>query len=386
MKISSNMTSMNIVANMNKANNKATTAMQRLSSGLKINSSADDPAGWAISNRLDAQIGGLGQANKNSMDAISFVQTAEGALNEIHSMLNRMKELSVQNLNGTLNAEDKQKVQYELEELVKEIKNTQKTTNFNDLDMLNSMQDTTIQIGANAYETMSISGSGINLKQVLDIVKDFSFEKSYSDAELEIEITKPDGTLFTFKGKGNTDIDIVGANDDKNTDLVNGTAVLDGLTSSDTAFLATIMSGGFSGDTTITMKDKDGNPIEDIDGNPISYTGTIDIKALGGGKVSIDFNAESSDTDLLTKIDRAIDMTSTIRGRLGAYQNRLEHTVANLGVSEENMTESLSRIKDADMAEEMTNYTMQNVIAQSGIAMLAQANQRPQQVLQLLNS
>ena len=384
MKISSNMTALGIVANMNKANNKATTAMQRLSSGLKINTASDDPAGWAIATRLDAQAKGLGQANQNSMDAISFVQTAEGALNEVHSMLNRMKELSVQGVNGSLSDEDKQKIQYELDELVKEIKNTQKHTSFNALNMLDSEQNTTIQIGANGYETMAISGKDINLNQVIDIVDGFGLNKSYPSAKVEITAKKADGSSITFEGKGDTEVSVYKTTVE-NRDMVTGNIQLEGLSNGDVALLNQIKNAGGLGEVTITMKDKNGNVMKDSKGNPITYTGEIELEG-SGTNIRVDFNAKSSEEGLLTKIDRAIEMTSTIRGRLGAYQNRLEHTVANLGVSEENVTDSLSRIEDADMAEEMTNYTLHNVISQSGIAMLAQANQRPQQVLQLLNS
>lgn len=268
MKISSNITAMMITANMGKANNSAGKAMERLSSGLRINSAADNPAGLALSNKLDKQAKGLNQANRNAMDGISLVQTAEGALDEVHSMLNRLKEVAVQGLNDTLSESDLEKIQQEVDQLISEIKTISERTEFNGISLLNNDEKIILQTGANAFEVLEINGKDINLKQVTNDIETLSFK----------------------------------------------------------------------------------------------------------------------DKDILEKVDQAIEKTSAIRGQLGAFQNRLEHTVTNLGVSEENTISSLSRIADADMAEEMTSYTQYNVISQASIAMLSQANQRPQQVLQLLNS
>ena len=272
MKISSNMTALLTITNLNKANISASRAMERLSTGLKINSASDDSAGMAIANKLNSQVKGLGQASQNAMNDVALIQTAEGALNEVHAMLNRLKELNVQAENGTLTDDDREKIQSEVDSLVNEIKKTGENTEYNQMSILNTNDKIWFQIGANAHQDMSIDGSEIKLSQVYDL----------------------------------------------------------------------FISGG---------------QILDID-HPL----------------------------MSEQIDKAIEMTSKIRGKLGAAQNRLEHTINNLNVSEENMISSLSRIQDADMAEEMTNYTQYNVITQAGISMLAQANQRPQQVLQLLNS
>ena len=270
MKISSNMIATLTVANMNIANNNATLAMERLSSGLKINSAKDNPAGLAIAHKLGTQVKALSQASDNTMNGISMIQTAEGALNEVHAMLQRVRELTVQGANGSNSEDDRAKIQAEIDQLVEEIGKIQENTEFNKTKMLDMDENIVIQTGANSNQYVSMSGKEINLDQVTEIIQGLK---------------------------------------------------------------------------------------------------------LG----------EEND-EMLEKMDEAIAVTSNIRGKLGAFQNRLEHTAANLGVSEENMTASLSRIEDADMAEEMTNYTQYNVISQAGIAMLAQANQRPQQVLQLLNS
>ena len=268
MKIRQNIPALLTINALNNGENAASKAMQRLSSGLKINSSKDDAAGFAIANKLDTQVRGLNQANRNAMDGISMIQTAEGALNEVSDMLTRLKELATQGQNGTYDDVDRANVQMEMDSLIDEINSIRRNTEFNGQNLLNGTKQLMVQIGANQNEVLAINAEEINLYKV--------------------------------------------------TDCINGIKV--------------------------------------------------------------------EDNDIQDKIDKAIKANSSIRGRLGAYQNRLEHTSTNLGVSEENMTSALSRIQDADMAEEMTTYTQYNVITQAANAMLAQANQRPQQVLQLLNA
>jgi len=269
MKINSNIMATMTVVNLGKANQKATTAMERLSSGLKINSAKDNPAGLAISDKLDKQVRGLKQANQNAMDGISFIQTGEGALNEVHAILGKMKELAIQGKNDTLSYEDVTAINTELVMLTSEVDRICSETEFNGINMLEMGGDLPIQIGSNHGEILTINMDDINYHKIHDLIK-----------------------------------------------------------------------------------------------------GIKDVK----------------DKDVIENIEKAVIKTSDIRSELGAYQNRLEHTVANLGIRTENTTSSLSRILDADMAEEMSNYTQYNVLSQSAIAMLAQANQRPQQVLQLLNS
>ncbi|ADZ82773.1 flagellin N-terminal helical domain-containing protein [Cellulosilyticum lentocellum] len=271
MKINTNMSAIRTLTSLTKANGSASKAMERLSSGLRINSAADDAAGMAISRKMNTQVKGLDQANRNAMDGISMIQTAEGALDEVHSMLQRMRELSVQASNGTYENADRETIEQEINQLMQEMEAMKERTQFNKMNLLDgSYENFTLHIGANKDQCMNIDGEEISIENIL-------------------------------------------------------------------------------------------TPLQGID---------IVTKA----------------DEAIQKVDAAIEKTSAIRGRLGAYQNRLEHTVSNIQVSEENMTASMSRIQDADMAEEMTDYTQYNVISQAATAMLAQANQRPQQVLQLLNS
>lgn len=272
MKINHNIAALRTLNQLNKANDKGSKTMQRLSSGLRINSAADDAAGLAISQKMDTQVRGLQQANRNAMDGISMIQTAEGAYNEVHSMLQRMRELTLQAANGTYDTVDKGTVLQEIEQLKDELESTRDRTEFNKKKLLDGTEVSfTLQVGANKDQSMTILGSEMDLGGII----------------LELSTI---------------------------TDLSN---------------------------TTLTNA------------------------AIG-------------------KLDNAIEMASEIRSRLGAYQNRLEHTVSNLGVSEENTTAALSRILDADMALEMVNFTQHNILSQAATAMLAQANQRPQQILQLL--
>lgn len=266
MRINHNIPALRTLNQLDKVNKKTADTMERLSSGLRINSAADDAAGMAISNKMDAQIKGLQQANRNTMDGISLIQTAEGALNEVHAILQRTRELSVQAANGTNSEDDIDAIQLEIDELLKEIDRIASDTEFNTKPLLSDgVTNITLQIGANSGQVVEVS-----LKCM-------------------------------------------------NTDAL--------------------------GISTLDIKDADAT-----------------IEAL----------------------DKAINEVSQQRGVFGAAQNRLEHTVNNLGVSEENLTSSLSRIQDADMAAEMAQFTQQNVLSQAANAMLAQANQRPQQVLQLL--
>ncbi len=267
MKIRQNIPALLTINSLNKADNAASKAIQRLSSGLKINSAKDDAAGLAIANKLDTQVKGLSQANRNVMDGISMIQTAEGALNEVSDMLVRLKELATQGINGTYDGADKSSIQMEMDALVEEINSIKNKTNFNGQKLFDVNENIMIQVGANKDQGLAIDGEGINLYQV--------------------------------------------------------TKYIDGL--------------------------------------------------------------EVDDVDALDKVNEAIKANSNVRGKLGAYQNRLEHTANSLSVNEENTTAALSRIQDTDMAEEMTNFTSKNIITQAANAMLAQANQRPQQVLQLLN-
>ncbi len=298
MKINHNIAAIRTLNELGKVNDKASQSMMRLSSGLRINSASDDAAGLAIANKMDAQIRGLRQANRNTMDGVSMVQTAEGALNETHAILQRMRELTVQ-AGGVTTEVDREQIQVEINELTEEINRISETTEFNKKSLLKG--DSTVD----GYAKIQLQ-VGTNKDQTMDV-----------------EI-------------GNMSADALG---------------LTGLPGEE----------GYDDEATVASG--------------------VDAEAT---RAALDVVSKDNLVNVVNKIDAAIERVSSQRSKLGAVQNRLEHTVTNLGVSEENLTASKSRIQDADMAYEMAQYTQQNVISQAATAMLAQANQRPQQVLQIL--
>lgn len=267
--INHNIAALNTHRQLSMVNNATGKSLERLSSGLRINRAGDDAAGLAISEKMRGQIRGLEQAQRNAQDAISLIQTAEGALNETHSILQRMRELAVQAANDTLTAEDRTAIDKEIDELSAEITRIGETTEFNTKKLLDgSLTNVTLQIGANDGQVMTVSIS------------------------------------------------------------------------------------------------------------------TMTASALGVD--ALDVSSAALASTAIDTIDTAIASVSDTRSQLGAWQNRLEHTINNLGTSAENLAAAESRIRDADMAKEMMEFTRNQIISQAAAAMLAQANAQPQLVLQLL--
>lgn len=264
--INHNITALNTHRQMGMNNLSAGKNMEKLSSGLRINRAADDAAGLSISEKMRGQIRGMEQAQRNSQDGISLIQTAEGAMNEVSAMLTRMKELAVQKENGTYNDNDKGNIEKELKNLIEEIANIQDKTSFNDIKLLDGTQ-----------------------------------------SSISIQINHADGDTMTM--------------------------------------------------TMVNLGDE---------------MGSISLETIDVSEATI------------SNIDAAIDNISAARAQLGAYQNRLEHTVNNLGTTSENLSAAESRIRDTDMAKEMVALSKNNILLQASQAMLAQANQQPQGVLQLL--
>ncbi len=283
--INTNMMALTAHRNLGKVGNAQNKANNRLASGKKINSAADDAAGLAISDKMKAQIRGLDMAAKNSEDATSLIQTAEGSLSEVTNMLQRMRELTVQAGNDTNTQEDRRKINAEVQELGKEINEIAQRTEFNKRKL------TTGAFGA-------------------------------------------DGTQLHFQ---------IGANGQQNLKINIGTMNISGLS------LETFL-GSFS----------------DL---------ALDANSAGAG---------SNYSTLLSKVDNALAKVSEQRSKLGATQNRLEYTINNLNISSENLSAANSRIEDADMAKEMMKLTSANVLQQAATSMLAQANQAPQSITQLL--
>ncbi|MCR2813965.1 flagellin [Microbacterium sp. zg.Y1090] len=288
MQITTNVSALNAYRNLSSTQNDLSKSLEKLSSGLRINRAADDAAGLAISEGLKSQVNGLNVAQRNAQDGISVIQTAEGALTEVHSILQRMRDLAVQAGNGSNNAESRTAIQTEVTQLTDELVRIADSTNFNGISLLKGGDALSFQVGANGEASSQITVATADLKDALASITAITY-----GADTASSTHTPDATNFKFDSAVN-------------------------------AALA------------------------------------------------------------ITAIDTAIEKVSTSRADLGAAQNRMESTINSLAVSAENLSAAKSRITDTDMASEMVKYTAANILSQAGTAMLAQANQSTQGVLQLL--
>lgn len=541
MRINHNISALKANNQLARTNSMLDKSLERLSSGFRINSAADDSAGLAISEKMRTQIAGLEQASRNASDGISVIQTAEGALIEVEAMLQRMRELAVQSANGTYTTQDRIAIQAEIDQLNEEIKRISETTEFNTMTLLDGNIDRKSYSSDNRVSLISLSDTVAVGDYKLEITQDarqaviVGKATNFTGATTDVKITKAQAGSININGESievnegdtldevfekirnacdNVNVNVFAVDTTaltatpptqpsttNNLDMAGYTSkpfaagdtlvfvtreygskeqlaiycdnddlcsllglTIDGakaqgydakakltLNSSDSASLfentATVSISGnkvtvsdrnnFSmvfqvqpgtvktvfDDYTIGYHDVDAdgdgvpdnaitppvNPDADGDGNP--DTVSITVSVLDAGPMDLQIGANEGQImsvripkvnpstlgidkinigtadgaqEAITLLDNAINTVSGIRSKLGAYQNRLEHSISNLDVTAENMTESLSRIEDVDMAEEMANYTQKNVLAQAGTAMLAQANQRPQTILSLL--
>ncbi len=340
---------------------------EKLSSGYRINRAADDAAGLTISEKMRSQVRGLKRASTNAQDGVSLIQTAEGALNEAHSILQRMNELAVQGANDTNQAIDRDAINQELAALTEELDRISETTQFNKQELLDgSFQGKKLHVGANTNQYIAISIKAMNAQAIG--VKDSTFTAS--------------GLTKVSKTGGKT-----------------SNTVTSGLTSK-----LTYNTGGFIGSAApysklLSMPGLSGVTTSMFNGT-VSYTISglkSTFTASGVGAVCTTLSNQTSTTggalkvdsyDIanasLSRIQNAINEVSKQRSALGAIQNRLEHTIANLDNVQENTQAAESRIRDTDMASEMVEYSKNNILAQAGQSMLAQANQSTQGVLSLL--
>ena len=358
MRIQHNIAALNSYRNLTNNNSAVSKNLEKLSSGYKINRAGDDAAGLAISEKMRAQITGLNTAQKNAQDGVSLVQTAEGALTEVHSMLNRMVELADQSANGTYdNAVDRANLQKEIVSLKDEIDRIADSTNFNGINLL----DGSLQKGAQV--DITVSGNNVTKNQ------DGSFNIDVGNMNDGDSITI-NGSTYTFK-KAATGDD--GAFKDY--------ATLEKLVKKDGITLAGTIDKvkGTKAGKELTLQIGDTS----ADFNQMTV-GVNDMHTKALGIDTIDISTQDGAQKAVDLIKTAINSVSSTRGDLGAIQNRLEHTINNLSVTAENMTAAESRIRDVDMANEMMAYTKNNILVQSSQTMLAQANQTPQGVLQLL--
>lgn len=392
MRINTNLSAMTALNNSTKTIALASSSMEKLSSGLKINKAGDDAAGLAISEKMRSQIRGLDQASQNTQDGISVVQTAEGAMEETGNILQRMRELTVQAANETNTVEDRAKITEELTQLTSEIDRIANSTEFNGKKILNGggtmISNADLTANGTGISEIKVSNSSLSAGDTLEIT-------SATDGELVATITKADGsgtitqTLTGIKSNANeqeisfTDLGIsirlqgtpgeAGANDIV-ADTVQLTAsdLADGNTNS-----ITIQAGANSGNDvnqTITVN------LSKTDSATLGFS-TTDIDDIKDADLTTGTQAAN---DFISKLDDALKTVNTSRANLGATQNRLETAQSNLTTSSENLTAAESRIRDVDVAAEMMNLSKLNLINQAAQAMMTQAKSQPEGVMQLL--
>ena len=399
MVVRTNTSAMNAYRSLNVNQSSVSKSLEKLSSGLRINRAGDDAAGLAISEKMKAQIKGLEQASSNSQDGISLVQTAEGALTEVHSMLNRMVELATKSANGTIqNDVDRDAIQSEVDALNSEITRISQATNFNGINLLDgslgaaSKLDATLgttkvsfttnaeaaDLGAThtiAVTTGGAADSGVSVSLDKDGVLAIALEdgKTFSASEITQAVRDKAFELASADGVSDADKAVFEAWTSF-TMTADGTITADGAAKVDATAIAD--NTGAKG---LTLQ------IGDTSDSFNKVTVAVDnLSAAGIGTNGLKVNTQENAAKSIETIKTAINTVSTNRANLGALQNRLEYTINNLDATAENMTAANSRIRDTDMAKEMMNYTKSNILTQAAQSMLAQANQQPQSILQLL--
>ncbi len=474
MRINHNSLALNASDHFATINKNIAKSMERLSSGYKITSPADDAAGLAISTRMSAQIRGLDRAALNSNDGISVIQSAEGGLDEIHSILGRMRELAIQASNDVLSEEDRDAIQEEIDALKDEIDQIVDTTAFNEQKLLNGdmtrrtlssnpdMETTYLSesVSVGVYElevtvdaTQAVYSTGITYSALTiskeqagsvfvndflvtieegmtmtDVFEEFQTHlhkigidvmASADGGATKSEFSSGDPVLFVSQEYGSDqEIEIKIENEElaailgmADGDLVTGTDCQASITVSDEGFSSTATVATLGNEITVTDRNGFEMVIETVPGAAAGGAATTEIEVFSAGvmviqtgansgeQIELDIprlSAERLDVDHLImytheyaskaveKLDEAVKLVSNIRSKLGAYENRLDDIYSNLEVQEESITAAYSRIMDTNMAEEMTNYTQQDVLSQAAISMMQKSNERPESILQLL--
>lgn len=398
MKISYNAAAMRASNALNASDSKVSKSLQRLSSGLKVTTAKDNPSGYAIGRRMNTQITGIGTATQSSNNGISVIETADGALTEVHEMLQRMNELAVKGETGTLTSTDREMLEAETKQLKEEITRIASDTQFNGQTLLDGTFDlrgytnnhqARVEYYSDEVLSKEYTINSLRLTRDADgkISKDLLINPPgnpdmvlSADFPAGVEITETTENKITLKGPGNFEMILAF---EEGADWIAGPAATppNPLVLDITGFGSMDIQTGANEGQQLAVR---------IPTISLDRMGLEDVTMLSK-KPAWDVSAEEYDRDSIKEcakaneaVKGAILYVSDARSRLGAYQNRLEHTVNNLAVTNENMTASYSRIMDVDMAEEMTAYTTEQVISQAAVSMLAQANERPAQVLQLL--
>jgi len=376
LRINQNITALTAHKNLISTDASRSKSLERLSSGLRINKAADDAAGLGISEKLRSQIKGLSMASRNAQDGISLIQTAEGALSETSSLLIRIRELAIQAASEAITADDRKNISNEVTQLRDEISRIATTTEFNTKKLL----DGTLK------STKAASDASVEVKSGSSVVSGVTITTaaSIADATYQIKLVANgasiDAVISSSAGAATATVSGV--------DAAAGTAAFEGITFSiakqTTADLGKV--GYVKSFDDIAAQSTDTSLEYQIGAN-VGQTTKIGISSMTAASlkidsISVDSMLESQDT--ISQIDRAIGWVANERSSLGSVQNRLEHTITNLGVAQENLSASESQIRDVDMAAEMTSFVRDQIMMQAGVSMLAQANSSPQILLNLL--
>jgi flagellin len=450
MRINHNIAALNTYNKLNSASEAQGKSMEKLSSGLRINKAGDDAAGLAISEKMRGQIRGLDQAGRNAQDGISMIQTAEGALNETHDILQRMRELSVQSSNDTNTLDDRKEIQKEVDQLKSEVNRISDNTEFNTQKLLNgsvgavgTSSDSTkvaatsvtgllkgdyaVTVNTASTKASAVAGTQSFAPTVDVSAKDLTINGTKVDftgmitatqADVLAKINSYSSTTGVTATASTTFVKLDQSNFGSNEKIVMGgtdAALFGGVVTAgvdakatfvDAAGISQQITGvgqdvnyrsaefavkGAAGDSATISVTSNGASLQigaNKDQNMLIDINEMSTKTLGdttdGFIKDIDVRTQDGANKAIKSLDNAIKQVSGERSKLGAFQNRLEHTINNLGTSSENLTAAESRVRDVDMAKEMMNQTKNSILAQAAQAMLAQANQQPQGVLQLL--
>ncbi|WP_370560876.1 FliC/FljB family flagellin [Edwardsiella tarda] len=424
--INTNSLSLMAQNNLNKSQSALGTAIERLSSGLRINSAKDDAAGQAISNRFTANINGLTQASRNANDGISLAQTTEGALNEVNDNLQNIRRLTVQAQNGSNSSSDLQSIQDEINQRLEEINRISTQTDFNGVKVLSSDQDLTIQVGANDNETIKINLQKIDANKLG--LEGFSVKKGINGASVDkaaltgnvssTEKVKINFTGVKFGGSSETVTGVVLGSDNKLYATATGgkfaevtKVAADGTITAGAALTAgtddakinaakagsAATEAGVTLDAATALKGDDATKLHAYSGTEKGAPSYViqdgdkfyNASIAADGKVSrgaelADVGKDVATSDPLTKLDKALSQVDQLRSGLGAVQNRFDSVINNLNSTVNNLSASRSRIQDADYATEVSNMSRAQILQQAGTSVLAQANQSTQNVLSLL--
>ncbi len=392
MRINNNLMAMNTHRQLGINTAQGAKSIEKLSSGYRINRAGDDAAGLAISEKMRGQIRGLDQASRNAQDTISLIQTAEGALNESHSILQRMRELSVQSANDTNTDADRTALQNEVTQLVSELDRIGNTTEFNTKKLLE---------GSAKGVSSSVAGTvRVNNNSPLTLTTTSLDAQAATGAKLSgaYMIIRTNVSAATFAA---ADYQVIGPNGAVSTDLVMTSSASITVANTITGEISTIAVGGTGVNDNMNVGDSItlvfgkyeaassslGNSVMGQIGANSGQTAFIsmgDMRAAALGVDTVNIGTKLGAAVAIETVQGALEKVSSQRSSLGAMQNRLEHTIKNVDTASENLQASESRIRDVDMAKEMMTFTKNNILTQAAQAMLAQANQAPQGVLQLL--